>query len=130
MTTRQAGTRKNLQILLQQYGTAVKQAGASYNRSIQFWLPAYKYSAIVAHDALGIQPHDLSNWIAAQGPVAGAFDAHPQNLKNLITDFNTTALSFARQSGNLQRAVAELPRTLATAIPAFNALNAAFPPVR
>jgi phospholipid/cholesterol/gamma-HCH transport system substrate-binding protein len=130
LTSLQAGTRRNLQILLKEYGTAVKQAGPSYNNSIQFWLPAYQYSAIVAHDALGIQPHDLSGWIAQMGTVSGALDAHPQNLQSLITDFNTTAAAFARQNVNLQNAVGELPRTLNAATPAFNALNAAFPPLR
>ena len=96
LTSLQADTRQNLQILLKQFGVAVKKGGPSYNASIPEWLPAYKYSSIVAHDALGIQPHDLSNWISKQGDVSGAFDAHPNNLKSLITDFNTTALSFAR----------------------------------
>jgi phospholipid/cholesterol/gamma-HCH transport system substrate-binding protein len=130
LTSLQQDTRQNLQILLKQFGIGVKKGGPSYNASIPQWLPAYKYSSIVAHDALGIQPHDLSNWISKQGDVSGAIDAHPDNLKNLITDFNTTALSFARQQGNLQRSVAELPVTLQAAIPAFNALNAAFPPLR
>jgi phospholipid/cholesterol/gamma-HCH transport system substrate-binding protein len=130
LTSLQANTRANLQLLLKQYGTAVNQAGPSYNASIKFWLPAYEYSAIVAHDALGIQPHDLSNWIDKMGTVAGAIDAHPQNLQSLITDFNTTAGAFARQNVALQQAVAKLPNTLAAATPAFNALNAAFPPLR
>jgi phospholipid/cholesterol/gamma-HCH transport system substrate-binding protein len=130
LTSLQAGTRANLQLLLREYGGAIKQAGPAYNRSVKFWLPAYEYSAIVAHDALGIQPHDLSNWIDKQGTVSGAFDAHPRNLQNLITDFNTTANAFARQNVALQQSVAELPNTLAAAIPAFNALNAAFPPLR
>lgn len=130
LTSLQADTRRNLQILLQQYGTAVKQGGPGYNASIQYWLPAFEYSSIVAHDALGIEPHDLSRWIAAQGTVAGALDARPQNLKSLITDFNTTANAFARQNVALENAVAELPVTLNAAIPAFNALNAAFPPLR
>ncbi|MGI8506703.1 MAG: MlaD family protein [Solirubrobacteraceae bacterium] len=126
----QQNTRQNLQILLQQYGKAVEQSGPSYNRSIQYWLPAYEYSSLVAHDALGIQPHDLSNYIAAQGTTAGALDAHPQNLKSLITDFNTTAGAFARENVALRNTVIQLPRTLSAAIPAFNALNAAFPPLR
>jgi phospholipid/cholesterol/gamma-HCH transport system substrate-binding protein len=129
LTSLQADTRRNLQILLQQYGTAVHQGGPGYNASIPYWLPAYKYSSIVAQDALGIQPHDLSNWIAAQATVAGALDANPQSLKTLITEFNRTANAFARQNVALQDSVAELPRTLSAAIPAFNALNAAFPPV-
>jgi phospholipid/cholesterol/gamma-HCH transport system substrate-binding protein len=125
----QLNTRRNLQILLQQYGVAVKLGGAAYNASIPYWLPAYQYTAVVAHDALGIQPHDLSNWIAAQGTVAAALTAHPENLKNLVTDLNTTANAFARQNVALQSSIAELPVTLNAAIPAFNALNAAFPPL-
>src|ERR1035437_5888972 len=72
LTSLQSGTRRNLQILLQQFGTAVKKGGPAYNASIQYWLPAYEYTSIVAHDALGIQPHDLSNYIAEQGTVAAA----------------------------------------------------------
>jgi phospholipid/cholesterol/gamma-HCH transport system substrate-binding protein len=64
LTSLQSDTRRNLQILLQQFGTAVKKGGPAYNASIQYWLPAYEYTSIVAHDALGIQPHDLSNYIA------------------------------------------------------------------
>jgi phospholipid/cholesterol/gamma-HCH transport system substrate-binding protein len=130
LTGLQSNTRQNLQTLLQQYGKAVKQGGPSFNKSIQYWLPAYEYSSIVAHDALGIQPHDLSNYIAAQGAVSGAFDTHPKNLENLITDFNTTANAFARENTSLEQTVAQLPKTLSAAIPAFNALNAAFPPLR
>ena len=126
LTSLQSNTRQNLQTLLQQFGTALKKGGPSFNASIKYWLPAYEYSAIVAHDALGIDPHDLSNAINDQGTVSGAIDTHPQNLQNLITNFNTTANAFARESVSLQNAVAALPKTLAAAIPAFNALNSAF----
>jgi phospholipid/cholesterol/gamma-HCH transport system substrate-binding protein len=126
----QGDTRNNLKLLLQEYGQAVKQGGPAYNASINYWPPAYKYGAEVAHDTLGTQPHDLSGWIDKAGVVNGALSAHPQSLENLITDFNTTALAFARQSAALQSAVAELPRTLGVAIPALNALNNAFPPLR
>src|SRR5947209_24189 len=71
LTSLQSDTRRNLQILLQQYGYAVKQAGPSYNASIPYWLPAYKYSAIVSHDLLGVQNHDLSKFIQQSGNVAG-----------------------------------------------------------
>jgi ABC-type transporter Mla subunit MlaD len=130
LTGLDSNTRENLQTLIQQYGKAVKIGGPAYNRSIQFWLPAYKYTALVAHDALGLRPNDLSNYIAAQGKVAGAFNAHPEALRNLITNFNTTANAFAREDTALRNTVFELPRTLAAAIPAFNALNSAFPPLR
>ncbi len=126
LTSLQSNTRQNLQTLLQQFGTAVKKGGPSYNASIKYWLPAYEYSAVVAHDALGLQTHDLSNWIAEQGEVSGAIDTHPQNLQNLITNFNTTAHAFAVQNVALSNAVAALPKTLSAAIPAFHSLNAAF----
>ena len=48
LTSLQNNTRANLQILLQQYGLAVKQGGPAYNASIQYWMPAYKYGAEVA----------------------------------------------------------------------------------
>jgi len=126
----QSGTRKNLQTLLQQFGTAVKKGGPSFNQSIQYWLPAYEYSSVVSHDALGIEPTDLENYIAAQGPVAAAIDAHPQNLESLITDFNITANAFARENVALENTIVQLPRALEAAVPAFDALNAAFPPLR
>ena len=130
LSSLQANTRANLQTLLKEYGTGLTKGGPSFARSINFWYPAYKYSAIVGHDLLGIQPHDLSNAIYTQGDVSAAFDAHPQQLESLITDFNTTAGAFARKNLALQNAVGELPKTLAAATPAFNTLNAAIPPLR
>jgi phospholipid/cholesterol/gamma-HCH transport system substrate-binding protein len=125
LTSLQNNTRSNLQILVQEYGQAVKLGGPAYNASIQYWTPAYKYGGEVAHDTLGTQPHDLSGWIDKGGVVNGAFSKHPLNLENLVTDFNTTALAFARQNQALSSAVAELPRTLGVAIPALNALEGA-----
>ena len=123
-----ASTRSSLQGLLKQYGGAVKAAGSSFASSIPYWLPAYKYSAIVTHDALGILPHDLSNFVQQEGAVAQATITHPLELENLITDFNTTAGAFARENTALAGAVGELPNTLAAATPALHAVNAALPP--
>jgi ABC-type transporter Mla subunit MlaD len=130
LSSLQQNTRGNLQTLLQQYGLGVKRGGVAYNESIQYWTPAYKYGSEVSHYTLGTQTHDLSNWIDKGGQVNGAFAQHPQNLENLITDFNTTANAFARQNVALSGAIAELPRTLAAATPALTALNQAFPPLR
>jgi hypothetical protein len=130
LSSLQSDTRHNLQMLLRDFGTGLIKGGPGYNASIQYWKPAYEYSSIVNRDFLGIQPHDLSGYIAQMGTVSGALDAHPQNLQSLLTDFNTTANAFGRQQAALSSAVAELPRTLAAATPAFNALNAALPPLR
>jgi len=129
LTSLQANTRHYLQVLLSVYGGAVKQAGPAYDASIPYWTPAYKYTGEVTHDLLGTQPNDLANFVASGATVAGALDEHPQNLENLITDFNTTANAFARVNTSLSAAVAELPQTLAAAQPALTALNDSFPPL-
>jgi virulence factor Mce-like protein len=124
-------TRQDLQRLLQELSTGFAgQGGAGLNRSIPFWGPAYKGSAIVNDATLGTTPHDLSNYIASSGAVAQALDRDPAALKGLVTDFNTTANALAVQNIALGRAIAELPRTLRTAQPALAALNASFPPLR
>ncbi|HEY5317653.1 MAG TPA: MlaD family protein [Solirubrobacteraceae bacterium] len=129
LTSLQANTRHNLQILLSVYGGAVKQAGPAYNASIPYWTPAYKYTGEVTHDLLGTQPNDLGNLVANGATVAGALDEHPENLENLITDFNTTADAFARVNTSLAAAVHELPQTLAAAKPALTDLNNSLPPL-
>jgi virulence factor Mce-like protein len=129
LTSLQANTRQNLQILLSVFGGALKQAGPAYNASIPYWTPAYKYTAEVTHDLLGTRPNDLGNLVANGATVAGALDSHPENLENLITDFNTTADAFARVNTSLAASVAELPQTLAAAQPALTALNNSFPPL-
>jgi phospholipid/cholesterol/gamma-HCH transport system substrate-binding protein len=129
LTSLQANTRHNLQVLLSVYGGAVKQAGPAYNASIPYWTPAYKYTAEVTRDLLGTQANDLPNLLTNGADVAQALDTHPLNLENLITDFNTTANAFARVNTSLSAAVAELPKTLAVAQPALTALNSSFPPL-
>jgi virulence factor Mce-like protein len=129
LSSLQANTRRNLQILLSVYGGAVKQSGPAYNASIPYWTPAYKYTAEVTHDLLGTRPNDLGNLVANGATVAAALDSHPEDLENLITDFNTTAAAFARVNTSLAAAVGELPKTLAAAQPALTALNDSFPPL-
>jgi len=131
LTTLQTDTRKNLQILLHEYGTGVSDGGsAGFNASIPYWEPAYKNSAIVNEATLGLKAHDLSGYIRGAGITAQALDNSPPALQNLITDFNVTARAFAVQQDNLSNTVAELPRTLHAARPALLALNNAFPPLR
>jgi virulence factor Mce-like protein len=126
-----ADTRSDLRTALVELGKA-QQAGAAkaINRSLRYQPDAYKYSAIVAHALLGEQPSDLPDFIAHGGTVAAAIDRFPQQLKDLIVDFNTTAGALAAQEANLRAAVGELPNTLHAALPALAALDASFPPVR
>jgi phospholipid/cholesterol/gamma-HCH transport system substrate-binding protein len=131
LTSLQSDTRGNLKTLLREYATGVADGGATgFNRSMTYWLPAYRSSAIVNQATLGTQPHDLSGYVKGAGAVAGALDDNPARLKSLITDLNATARAFAVQQGNLEATVAELPRTLRAARPALRSLNDAFPPLR
>jgi len=127
----QRDTRKNLQVLLQQLASALDHGGAAaYNSSIPFWKNAYKDTAIVNDALLGTSPHDLSGYVRHQAGVSAALAADDARLRQLISDFDTTATSFAVARSDLSAAVAELPRTLRAGIPALSALNASFPPLR
>jgi phospholipid/cholesterol/gamma-HCH transport system substrate-binding protein len=131
LTALQRDTRDDLRVLLDQYSTALGGDGApGFNRSIPYWEPAYKNSAIVNEATLGITEGDLAGYIKNAGATAAALDRNSGQLRSLITDFNTTAGAFARESGNLEAAVAELPRTLGVGMPALASLNEAFPPTR
>ena len=127
----QAPTRKDLQALLRELSSGLKGKGArGYNASIPYWKPAYRDSAIVADAAQGTQPGDLGRYIDRAGATAEAIDRNREQLKSLVTDFDTTAAAFAAREQELSAAVGELPRTLDAAMPALGSLNRSFPAVR
>jgi virulence factor Mce-like protein len=127
----QSDTRENIRTIFREYGSALEGEGADgFNRSIKYWESAYRDSAIVQDATLGLGARDLSDYIASAGRVARGLDRSPPALKSLITDFNTAAGAFARESTSLEAAIEELPRTLRAARPALRKLNTAFPPLR
>jgi phospholipid/cholesterol/gamma-HCH transport system substrate-binding protein len=131
VTALQSDTREDLKTLLDEYGKGLDGAGAKgFNESIPYWEPAYRDGSVVADAMRGETGHDLSGYVKNAGKTAEALDRNREQLKSLITDFNTTAAAFAREDSNLNAAVAELPRTLRASYPALGALNEAFPPVR
>ena len=61
LTALQSDTRKNLQTLLAEYSSALEGEGADgFRRSIPYWKPAYRDSALVQEATLGQGEHDLS----------------------------------------------------------------------
>jgi virulence factor Mce-like protein len=131
LTSLQSDTRADLKTLLREYASALDGKGAKgFNRSIRWWEPAYKNSAIVSQAMLGSQEHDLSGYVKNAGATAAALDRNGETLKSLVTDFRITAGAFAREQDNLRAAIGELPNTLRAAYPALASLNASFPPVR
>ena len=131
LTALQSDTREDLKTLLREYASGLKGKGAAgFNRSIRYWKPAYRDTAIVSEAMLGEKEHDLSGYIDYAGVLAGALDRNPEQLKDLITNFHITAGAFARENEALEAAIAELPRTLRAAQPALAALNRSFPGLR
>jgi ABC-type transporter Mla subunit MlaD len=128
----QRDTREDLRLLLQELGEGVIEGGKGYNRSLPFQAPAFKYSSIVNEATLGQDPDGraLSRYIASASSVAEGLNRDPEALKNLVTDFATTAGAFASEQRNLSATFDELPRTLAVGQRALGSLNRAFPPLR
>jgi phospholipid/cholesterol/gamma-HCH transport system substrate-binding protein len=92
---------------------------------------ALKGTAVVNEALLGTEPdRDLSRLIEGAGKTSGALVVHEQQLKDLITNFNTTMAALASEAGNLQESVGLLAPTLDTANRALTSLNDAFPPTR
>jgi phospholipid/cholesterol/gamma-HCH transport system substrate-binding protein len=148
LTSLQAGDRKNLQKLLQGYGTALnhkptaaedvgqdpdvqgKSAAQAINESFKYGATAARDSAIVSEALLGTAPNDFSQLLAAQADIFGSLRGHEEQLKGLITNFNTTVGALAAESENLERTVALLGPTLELAEPALRNTNDTFPFLR
>jgi virulence factor Mce-like protein len=131
LETLQSDTREDLRTVLREYGKAVSgEGGRGFNRSLKYWEPAFKNSAIVNDATRGKLEHDLSNYIAGASKVAEGLDRDPGALKGLVTDLADTAEAFAIEQDNLSAALHELPTTLGNGQRAFGALRTAFPSVR
>ncbi len=128
----QADTRRQLQVLLDQFGAAlVDEDGAQSLRKLNRVSPgAFKYTSQVNQALLGENPHDLSSLIFNLNRVVRGLDGNDEALADLITNLRTTTGSFAAQDVSLERAIQLLPNTLDAGNRAFASLNAAFPPTR
>ena len=127
----QSDTREDLKVLLQEYGRAINSDGGDgYRRSIRYWRPAFRDSAIVNEAMLGKREHDLSEFLAGGAKFAEGLDRNPAQLKSLVTDFAATADAFADEQQNLSAAIRQLPITLQTGRRALTELDLAFPPLR
>jgi virulence factor Mce-like protein len=128
----QSDTRRDLQILLREYSSALDKGGAeALNRSIEYWEAAYKNSAIASEATLGTEPDkDIQRLIKGQAKVFKALARNPETLKSLVSNFNTTAAAFAREDDALQRTIPALDRVLRVGSPALDSLNGALPSLR
>jgi ABC-type transporter Mla subunit MlaD len=148
LTALQADTRKQLQVLVQGYGTALNgkplpgedadqdpdvrglTAGEALNKSLDYSAGALRGVSIVNKAFLGEGVHDLSRLIGGLQRVSAGLSANDQNLKDLVTNFNRTTAAFADESGNLSATIRLLPGVLEAARPTLADLNRSFPPTR
>ena len=146
--TLKADTREDLQKLLIGYGGALngepqpgedddqdpdvqgETAGEALNGSLEYSADALRGGAIVNEATTGTELHDLSKLISSQQKITAALSSREGQLKELITNFNTTMGALASEEANLRATVRELPRVLEAARPALDELNAAFPSTR
>jgi ABC-type transporter Mla subunit MlaD len=128
----QADTRKDLQVFLDQFGSAlIDEKGAESLRVLNKVSPgAYRYTAEVNEALLGENPHDLSSLIANLDKVVRGLNGDSKSLADLVTNLRITTGSFASQNVALEQAIQELPNTIDAGNNAFASLNAAFPPTR
>ncbi|MCB0864267.1 MAG: MCE family protein [Solirubrobacterales bacterium] len=128
----QADVRKNLQVFLDEFGSAlVDEGGAQSLRTLNKVSPgAFRYTSEVNQAVLGENPHDLSSLIVNLDRVIRGLDADEPALQDLITNLRITTGSFAQQSVPLEAAIRELPNTIEAGNTAFASLNAAFPNTR
>jgi phospholipid/cholesterol/gamma-HCH transport system substrate-binding protein len=132
LTTLQSDVRTDLQIFLEEFGSALEDHGGAqgFNELYRSSAAANKSTAQVNEALLGTEPHDLSGLIKNLDKVVRGLDRHEVQLKDLVTNFRTVAGSFAAEDQALETAIAELPRVLEAARPAFRNLNASFPALR
>lgn len=148
LTALQRPTREDLQTLLQNLGGSLtdkpttlqdlqqdpsvrgKTAAEALNQALRYSPAALRDSSIVNQALLGTTPKDLPRLIASLGTVSGALNSNENQLKDLLTNFNTTLGVFASQSSNLTAAVGLLGPTLTNANKALVSLNNSFPATR
>jgi phospholipid/cholesterol/gamma-HCH transport system substrate-binding protein len=108
------------------------QTGAeSLNDAYKSSAPALRGGSQVNVALLGTQPdRDLSRLLDGTARTTGALIRNESQLKDLISNFNTTMGALASQSGNLRTSIRLLAPTLENANAAFASLNRAFPPTR
>jgi ABC-type transporter Mla subunit MlaD len=148
LTALQSDSRRDLQHLLEGYGTALtyqptaaddkgqdpdvkgESAGESLNDAFAYGGRAGRSTAIVNDALRGRREHDLSGLIKADRDVFKKLEGHESQLQGLITNFNITTAALAQESQNVSATLAELAPTLEIAEPSLRHTSEALPPLR
>ena len=128
----QTDTREDLRTFFAEYSIkALKGGGArGFRDSIKFWEDAYKSSALANDAVLGTEEGDLFRVLEGQQQTFAALSEAPEDLRDLVTNFNTTAAAFASEDDALQATIPALRDVLAVGRPALQSLNSSFPGIQ
>jgi phospholipid/cholesterol/gamma-HCH transport system substrate-binding protein len=133
LATLTTDTRNDLRTLLHEYGTVgLGNGGAeAVNKSIPYFVPAYRRTAITNDALLGLQPNrDLRRLLRGTSRTFGALASRPEQLKELVTDLSSVARALASQDSALAASVPALDDTLRVGYPALADVDAALPALR
>ena len=132
LTALQSDTRADLKTFLEEYSKGLKRGGArGFNKSIPYWEPAYRNSALANDATLGVEPdEDIPRLLRGQQETFASLARDERSLRDLVTSFNVTARAFARQDEALAASVPALRDTLRVGHPALRSLNHALPALR
>jgi phospholipid/cholesterol/gamma-HCH transport system substrate-binding protein len=128
----QQDVREDLQSFLREYSKGLSGKGArGFNQSIRHWEGAYRNSSLANDATLGQEPtRDVQRMLRGQARTFRALARDEESLKDLVTDFNTTAAAFAAEDAALERAVPALRDVVVRGRPALASLDAALPTLR
>ncbi len=149
LTALQSDTRQDLRDVIEGLGTALNSkpsaaddrdadrsargetAAESFNDAYDDAGPAERSQAQVNEAFLGLEPEeDLARLIEGAGKTSAGLVRNETQLKDLVSNFNTTMAALASEESNLRSTIRELSPTLENANAAFASLNEAFPPTR
>jgi phospholipid/cholesterol/gamma-HCH transport system substrate-binding protein len=132
LTALQSDTRTDLQTFLREYSKGLEDGGAEgFNQAIDYWEPAYRNNSLANDATLGQDPdRDLQRVLKGQQKTFAALVRDERALKDLVTNFNTTAAAFASEDEALAASIPALRDTLRIGQPALASLNDALPPLR
>ena len=132
LTALQSDTRTDLQTFLREYSKGLEDGGAEgFNQAIDYWEPAYRNNSLANDATLGQDPdRDLQRVLKGQQETFAALVRDERALKDLVTNFNTTAAAFASEDEALAASIPALRDTLRVGEPALGSLNEALPSLR
>jgi phospholipid/cholesterol/gamma-HCH transport system substrate-binding protein len=111
--------------------TRGETAAESFNDAYKDSAQSLRGGAQVNEALLGTEPErDVARLLKGTARTTGALIRNEGQLKDLITNFNTTVAAFASEQANLRSSIRLLAPTLENANAALASLNRAFPPTR